>query len=520
MNKEWLAETHGLTLAEIEWAFAMTQTLLAFSDHPLDAQHTIITSICGPWTDHFTCSIQDIQTIWEAESHLTMQQINWLLQGLSSESASQQLMHALDMLQQIDTESDVAYWEAQEAESEEDSDTSEIVEDDQIQTISDNEPADGEIDVQKSIGESIGAMCIRIYLPTTATYQYLFLDNHQVYTTTDLAEQPTLLQQWIDTQATSPCSLLSFEWHPATHTQDTRYSLTENGLEATQQTQYHDSGFAQVHRQIGTLDCQGGHRSPINMRSINAKKRTLNAGQQRLSWWSIQSEPLTSYRDELYWCLRIHTEQTLQGNGHRGGEIRLRNSVFTQVIDDHQRWLCGTDPEQQTIDLPKIADELKDSRQQQLQVEHRPSLEKHCQHQEYHAIPVFGRTLPFQQHQQQTYILKGQGHSLTGQTFIEQASHAHHDDASQRAQLSFNNYASVQMTGTLYWNNHTVQIQSDNTLLWSDGTHQRAIKLINHPQLQQIDKSVSNEDFDTLSQIRMTIQQANWCLQVDSDQQN
>ncbi len=149
MNKEWLAETHGLTLAEIEWAFAMTQTLLAFSDHPLDAQHTIITSICGSWTDHFTCSIQDIQTIWEAESHLTMQQINWLLQGLSSESASQQLMHALDMLQQIDTESDVAYWEAQDAESEEDSDRSDIVEDDQIQTISDNEPADGEIDVQQ-----------------------------------------------------------------------------------------------------------------------------------------------------------------------------------------------------------------------------------------------------------------------------------------------------------------------------------------------------------------------------------
>jgi hypothetical protein len=233
---------------------------------------------------------------------------------------------------------------------------------------------------------------------------------------------------------------------------------------------------------------------------MNIPKRTLSIGIQRLSHWIVELIDLrptesVAVTSTLQWDLTYIVNQTLAGNGHRGGRIHLRNSHFVQFSDQNNTWLGGTSPAGETILLPNTGGEHTDSRQQRWNGTVPVALKAHCLHQEYEATPIFNQTPPFNNQVERRQQIQGSGNTLHLASFVEQSSKAWHEDPSQRTQLEFTNQTNLTIMGTFVWNDHVIAFNEDGSItLRRDSNNHRRCLVFNTPSAkeQRVTESVQH----------------------------
>lgn len=488
MYKEQLASIYNLTLEEVEWVQAFSDTLQAFSTRPINEQHIILMTLCGEIEN--PCSIVEVTTLWTAENVLSASQVLWLINGLSEKSAADKLMKCLEGLEHqyqedlhrlADNRSDLMHLEQSvEQKTQSPNHTSQQYNLESISTPNPIEYIEQKQEQKQDLTPILprsnvqGHLIVRIHNPYTNTWSYCNIETGTIEILSDKHTEEPLLKRWASQfEDGLACAVLSIEWNLANLNsgRSTGISRTVEGanLHSTVSTSYTPSMLSESHEQSGILHCHGGLLHDTVIPTINIPKRTLSIGIQRLSHWLFElidlgpTEP-GQMASTLQWDLTYSLNQTLSGNGNRGGRIHLRNSHFVQVSDQNNTWLGGTSPTAETIPLPTTGGEHTDSRQQRWNGTVPVALKKHCVHEEYEAKPIFNQTPPFNNQVEREQRIQGIGNTLHLWSFLEQSSKAWHEDSSQRTQLEFKNQTHLTILGTFIWNDHVITLSEDGSI--------------------------------------------------------
>ena len=478
MYKEQLASTYNLTLEEIEWVQAFSDTLQAFSTLPLEEQYALLRALCGDF-EH-PCSISDVNTLWSTNNALSESQIFWLINGLSEKIAADRLMTCLEKLAfQHRNDLNGLEYSNPDQQSSKQRKTLRSTNHTPIKNNTDSTDAHDSIeniDPQPHLTTILplsgltGHLVVRIHNPHKNTWSYCNIETGTIEVLSDNHKENTLLSKWVSQVDDGlPCALLSIEWNLASVNNSITRTIDGDGLHGTVSTSYTPSILSEVHRQTGILNCHGGIQYNPVIPTINIPKRTLSTGIQRLSHWTFElidigPNPPAQAAANLQWDLTYILNQTLAGNGNRGGHIHLCNSIFVQFSDETNTWLGGTSPAAESILLPTCGGEGSDSHQQRWNGNSPIALKKHCLHEEYAAHPIFNQTAPFNNEVEHIQRVQGVGNALHLWSFIEQSSKAWHEDPSQRSKLEFVNQTQIQIMGTFLWHDHTITLSEHGNL--------------------------------------------------------
>ena len=465
MNKGNLAKQYNLSLEEVEWVVAMHDTLKPFATLDQDGQKALLEAVCGR-TDT-PCTIEDIETLWDTPQSLSKVHVAWLLKGLSHPKAPSKLLVFLEQQQvEFDAESET-YWETAIPDGSETVDTIDEVDSIDEFPVDMLEPSD----TWKTTSPVFeGDLIVRLYSDHDQCWRYYGLDI-ETESIHSLEEEPKILNRYMTKRQHPhrPIAMLCLDWKQG-NMEKSQYRHQSTDSSGSIEKIFDSQPFQQQHLQTGTLTCMGNTQPHKKIDGIDTHKRRIQSGIQRLSTATIRLQSLVQDTSPLYWHLKQHLNQTIEGIGQQGETLRLRNSIFCQSLADQTHWIGGTSKQGVVIPLPQISSQHKDSGQQRWIGDGVVSLQEHCSTIQRHGNPVFNKTPELEHHLSKTLSLVGHGHSLTHWLFTEQFMSAEQIDPSRRTQVRFKNTIEVEFQGRLQWGEHTLVINPNGSITWTN-TH-------------------------------------------------
>jgi len=463
-RKEALSKTYGLSLEQVEWAYALSVTLVDFDSLSVDRQNSVLETLCGVSKDTDGNGFSMLSHLWNDVSPLNPETVNWLLKGLSQADASQVFFACLEHFQTED-------FERAQLEAQQDGDryyTS-------LEESEDFADVDPSVDpLSNWIPETVetGRLIIRIQDPLRDAYHYRTLGGTIDRVLHDTSMENKVLTKWIDEHANhdEPLAMLCINWK----------TTTEAGQEKTVRCSHASANlgvtsmpcvFHHVVTQEASMECSGSHRNTLQTGGINLETRTVTSDSQHLEHWCIELCMLRGEGTPMYWKLQNVVSQQLYGKGHRGGFVSLDSNIYVQFVDAQNRRLLGTPSTLPPIAVTQLNEHTvgnrKSSHLNTWLADSPIDFSKHVIHNQASAEPVFNSTPSIEQRHSITTDNKGHGYTLHGLFFAELRSKAWQEDTSQRVDLWYQNRVESIVTGSIFWNGNQLDLLESGQLRWT-----------------------------------------------------
>ena len=484
-RKQSLSYQYNLSLAQIEWAYALSSILQDFTDLSVERQTSVLKEICGD--DVAEDSAPDFSMLvrlWAKDSDLSSLLTGWLLKGLSTPEANSQFFECLERFREEDLEQarleEIERERLMEVESE-DFDSQE-----RDDIVCDASADINEYDWQPT-QEHEGLLILRIFNPHDNTHSYFTLDGSLCTTLYDPSHEEQLLERWRSTLSHhARVALLSIEWH--TNAVDTiSHTMNGGGTNAAQSIETSGAFLTNNLIHTGTMTCRGGHTNTLCTNGIDFNTQTLSCDGQLLERWSIRLHTLEGGPTPLQWNVKQTLRQDLIGEGHQGGHITLESNAHVQIVDEVNQVIVSSSRATPVIQMRQCSDEWstykRSSHINTWMGSTTIDFSKHVVHHEASTEPIFNQTPRLRTQNEIKVHHQGSSTELHGLFFAEMKSKACQPGHYQRVQLSYENRIASNVEGTLFWNNNWIQLH-ENRLIWSHNTEMLTIKLLKQSDTQ------------------------------------
>lgn len=447
MNHTELADALNLERAEVEWAFTVFGIVQSLYDLTFDERTQVLIDLCGasPVTEPIKDWSKEYTSLWEVHSNLSV--LRWLVLGLDDSSSTR----ISDSLEQIrNTRSERI----------------------SVNALSIDEPI-GNPPERIMLIQPQGFMILRIYDGNQGKWHYHTFSQPSYCSVDSLNEERTLIQEIVTTSklsASIPVTLIAIEHHlPAKTPSLNSHLSTESFLESQQ-------CFSSRLMQLMTHDSLGDF---FHTDSTMPSSASLKHGWQHTLQWNVSSTLIQGAEYPMIWNLTQHINQRVSGHAGRNGSLQVRNSVFSQIVSNHDTWLCGTNSDRQPHPFPKAIETRADSQRCIWQTPYSAiDFLNAATHIRSEVQPLFNTFSKVEQCIEKSYFVRGIGNHLQGQTFVEMMLQAEQPDDSRRTQISLQNDTFISVLGDLEWCGNTISItpdMNDPHLIWTHGTDKRSI---------------------------------------------
>lgn len=484
-RKKSLSHQYNLSLAQIEWAYALSSILQDFTDLTIERQTTVLKKLCGDNVAvDSALDFSMLIRLWTEDSDLSSLLTAWLLNGLSSPESNVQFFECLERFREEDLEH--ARLEDMESERLMEVESKDFDSQERDDVVS-NDSADSNEHDWQPIQDYEGLLILRIFNPHDNTHSYFTLDGSLRTTLYDPSHEEHLLKPWRSTISHHKrVAILSIEWH--TNTVDTiSHTISGGGTNATQSLETSGTFLENNLIHTGSMTCSGGYTNTLCKDGIDLNTQTLSCDGQLLERWSIRLHTLEGSPTPLQWNVKQTLLQDLLGEGHQGGHITLESNAYLQIVDNINQVIVSSNPTKPAIQMSQCSDEWptykRSSHINTWMGATNIDFSKHVVHHEASTEPIFNQTPSLRSQNEIKTHHQGSSTELHGLFFAEMKSKAWQPGQYQRVQLSYENRIASNVEGTLFWNNNWIQLH-DNRIIWSHNRETLTINLQKQSETQ------------------------------------
>ena len=512
-RKEALSLQYNLTLAQIEWAYALSSIVQDFTDLTAERQAAVLIEICGDAVAEHMVSptFSMLDRLWDDADTLSSSLTVCLLEGLSNPEANAQFFACLERFQQEDLE--LARLDLIESERLLETATDGIDHSQGDEPIIEGDRCDTNETDWNPIQEHAGRLILRIFNPHDNTHSYFTVDGSLDTTLYDRSHEQYLLAELNSVpHRHEQLAILSIEWH--TNVVDkTAHTISGGGTTAQQSMETSSALLEHSLSYTGTMICGGVHSNTFQKGGIDLNTQSLTSDGQLLEHWSIRLHTIQGTHTPLQWNLTHTVQQDMTGNGYQGGHISLESNVYTQIVDEKNQVIASSNPAIPPIPmariLPTSPNHTRSSHVNVWMEAGNIDFSEHVVCHEASTEPIFNQTPPLHSHNEITGNHQGSSNELHGLFFAEMKSKAWQPTQYQKVQLNYQNSVTSNIEGTLVWNTNWIHLKG-NILIWSHNEHTRTFDLRKHSDTQ---RSVEQQSTIDSSESKLSASPLEICIE-------